>query len=275
MPLTCTDALERDWLTSTSPMRLAQILEHTETLSHRGATRKVRLFAAACCRGVLTADMDPRIHQGCQMAELYCCGRIGDEDLMVGQQDAALAAARLDAGSVHCGAAILAGIACSRDLRATRDAIHAITLAVGEQGLTPAIQAAYLRDLFGSPIRLPRSSETDGWLAGGTGSQPRGPAWDPVAGSHADQQVRLIAQTIATSRRYRDFPQLGLAIEQAGCTDEEILRHCLGGARCAVCLGRRREGCQIACTLCGGEGWHAFPGTHARGCWVLDLLLGF
>ena len=37
---------------------------------------------------------------------------------------------------------------------------------------------------------------------------------------------------------------LGDALEEAGCTDADILQHCRG------------------------------PGPHVRGCWVVDLLLG-
>ena len=40
------------------------------------------------------------------------------------------------------------------------------------------------------------------------------------------------------------MPELADALEEAGCTDVEILSHC-------------RE-----------------PGEHVRGCWVVDLLLG-
>jgi hypothetical protein len=45
--------------------------------------------------------------------------------------------------------------------------------------------------------------------------------------------------------RFADLPILGDALEEAGCTEEAILQHC------------RR------------------PGPHFRGCWVLDLLLGW
>ena len=44
--------------------------------------------------------------------------------------------------------------------------------------------------------------------------------------------------------RFDDMPLLADALEEAGCTEEAILRHC-------------RE-----------------PGEHVRGCWVVDLLTG-
>jgi hypothetical protein len=44
-------------------------------------------------------------------------------------------------------------------------------------------------------------------------------------------------------RRFDEMPLLADALEEAGCTEEAILKHC-------------RE-----------------PGEHVRGCWVVDLIL--
>jgi ATP-dependent Clp protease ATP-binding subunit ClpA len=57
-------------------------------------------------------------------------------------------------------------------------------------------------------------------------------------------RVLRIANAIRHEKRSRDFPVLADALEEAGCSEEEILRHC-------------RQG-----------------GTHSQFCWVLDLLLG-
>src|SRR5262249_38247864 len=53
-----------------------------------------------------------------------------------------------------------------------------------------------------------------------------------------------LARTAYEERRFDDMPFLADALEEAGCTDEQILSHCRG------------------------------PGPHARGCWVVDLVLG-
>jgi hypothetical protein len=51
--------------------------------------------------------------------------------------------------------------------------------------------------------------------------------------------------SIADGGRALDrLPILADALEEAGCTDADILAHCRG------------------------------PGPHVRGCWVVDLLLG-
>ena len=56
--------------------------------------------------------------------------------------------------------------------------------------------------------------------------------------------VALMAQAIYDEHRFGELPALADALEEAGCAEAAVLGHCRGG------------------------------GEHARGCWVLDLLLG-
>jgi hypothetical protein len=53
-----------------------------------------------------------------------------------------------------------------------------------------------------------------------------------------------MARQMYESRDFTDMPILADALEEAGCTDQDILGHCRSG----------RE--------------------HVRGCWVVDLVLG-
>jgi hypothetical protein len=53
-----------------------------------------------------------------------------------------------------------------------------------------------------------------------------------------------IARQMYEARDFTDMPILGDALEEAGCTDQDILVHCRSG------------------------------GEHVRGCWVVDLVLG-
>jgi hypothetical protein len=81
-----------------------------------------------------------------------------------------------------------------------------------------------LRHLFGNPFRPASIDPTVLTWNGGT--------------------VPKLAQAIYDQRRFTDLPILADALEEAGCTDADILAHC------------RSEG------------------PHVRGCWVVDLVLG-
>lgn len=61
--------------------------------------------------------------------------------------------------------------------------------------------------------------------------------------AHGGDIVRQLAQAIYQDRTFADLPILADALEDTGCTDGVILDHLRG------------------------------PGPHARGCWVLDLIL--
>jgi hypothetical protein len=67
------------------------------------------------------------------------------------------------------------------------------------------------------------------------------PAWRSWSGS----LIPKLAEAIYDERAFVRLPILGDALEDAGCTDTAILDHCHG------------------------------PGPHVRGCWVIDLILGF
>jgi len=56
--------------------------------------------------------------------------------------------------------------------------------------------------------------------------------------------LSALAQAIYADRAFDRLPILADALEDVGCTNADVLEHC-------------RQ-----------------PGEHARGCWVVDLLLG-
>ena len=59
-----------------------------------------------------------------------------------------------------------------------------------------------------------------------------------------DGTVLKLARAIHDEEAFGRLPILGDALEDAGCTNAEMLKHCRG------------------------------PGPHIPGCWVVDLLLG-
>src|SRR5262249_43615122 len=84
-----------------------------------------------------------------------------------------------------------------------------------------AVQCALLRCVVGNPFR-----------PGFATAPPRTP------------MVDSLARAIYEGRRFEDLPVLADALEEAGCTNEEVLSHCRGTR------------------------------IHARGCWPVDALLG-
>jgi hypothetical protein len=77
------------------------------------------------------------------------------------------------------------------------------------------------RDIFGNPFRSVTVNAT--WFT---------------------TNVLALAQAIYDDRAFDRMPILGDALEDAGCDNADILKHC-------------RE-----------------PAEHVRGCWVVDLVLG-
>jgi hypothetical protein len=67
---------------------------------------------------------------------------------------------------------------------------------------------------------------------------------DPAWLAWQDGLVPRMARMVYEERRFTDLPILADALEDAGCDNPDLLAHC-------------RQ-----------------PGEHARGCWVVDLLLG-
>jgi hypothetical protein len=85
-------------------------------------------------------------------------------------------------------------------------------------------QSSLLRDIFGNPFRPV--------------------TFDPAWLTWHDGLIVSMARKMYDRRDFSDTPVLADALEDAGCTDANILGHLRG------------------------------PGPHVRGCWVVDLVLG-
>jgi hypothetical protein len=103
----------------------------------------------------------------------------------------------------------------------------ALTMKAAEQ----SVQCAILRDIFGNPFRPISLGST--WLSWNNGLVVR-------LGQHAYDERILPAGNLDNTR----LLILADALEEAGCTDQQMLTHLRSG------------------------------GEHYRGCWVIDLLLG-
>lgn len=224
---------EADWLTYTDPQRMWDFLRG------RADDRRLRLFAAACCRRVWPLLAREPARAAVEVAERLADGRADDAERRAARRAAQQAAEARGVTRTPTApkwerlAASAAYWALARSaVEAAQNAQPLVLGAIGARaGLDPAgwaaaaaerrAQVALLRDIFDDPSPCP----------------PVDPAWLTPA-------VVSLAQTIYDGRAFNRMPELAEGLSLAGCTDGGILGHCRG------------------------------PGPHVRGCWVVDLLLG-
>jgi hypothetical protein len=246
---------ENEWTDSTNPMPMLDFLRD------RASPRKLRLFAVACCRQVWHL-LPKEVRKVVQAAERYAEGLI-EEEVFRQRGDRNASKASLKDGDylafnfvrrmTHSGEADLARYAAvdaayllSRkevqeagleedwrnprfrkwpkggDLLRRRAHYHRLT--ADTIGLEQVTQAELLRCIIG-PLPF-RSVELS----------PAVLAWNGGI-------IPNLAQAIHEEQRFEDLPILADALEEAGCTNTDILSHC-------------RQ-----------------SGNHVRGCWPLDLVL--
>jgi hypothetical protein len=226
---------EPEWLTCNDPQPMLEFLRG------RASERKLRLFAVACCRRIWHLLPDQRCRRAIRTAEDFAEGKGGvgllrkveeagefyydnREDVLEERLGYFTGGAIFQLGQERLASDIVAAaasgaVACST-LDAGGDRLAADAAKHGES----AAQCQLLRDIVGNPFH---SVSVD----------PAWPSWD-------DGSIPKLAQVIYDDRAFDRLPILADALEEAGCTDADILNHC-------------RQG-----------------GEHVRGCWVVDLVLG-
>jgi hypothetical protein len=217
--------------------------------SGRVTDRKTRLLICACVReGLWHLLTDARSRAAIEIAELFADGRATIEELTAAKTAAGAAASDVPSIPAAGGMSTARG-ACS--------AAWAVTwsLAVAPSAVVRYYEAAGgeregLGLGYGAVLSIGRPAPRfalDELLArefADIVGPDRMPTVDPAWVSWNDGTVVQIAHSIYERRDFSLLPILGDALEDAGCNNEDIITHC------------RSEG------------------LHARGCWVLDLLLG-
>jgi hypothetical protein len=196
---------EAEWLACTDPRPML------ESLRGKASDRKLRLFAVACCHRAGSRLIDDGIRVCIEVAERFA--------------DGAASAGELEAAPD--GFEYVPASRTDDRLAAWWTTFRDAWLAAHHTGRysDPAVQCTALRDILG-PLPF-RPVVID-------------PAW--VRWNHGT--IPAIARRIYEERAFHDMPILADALEDAGCTDADLLAHCRTG------------------------------GPHVRGCWVVDLLLG-
>jgi len=221
---------ESEWLACEDPARLLDFLL-------RKRSRKFRLAAVAACRDFSDFLTDARISEylteehrreaskALEVAERFADGRATGVELEAARASAAAVTRAL----AQVAVALPSG---DDDMRVgdASDVVAAIGEAASQQpeGVfstlrmipgTEFLVARTLREVFGPPTA---TSFSHGWLTA---------------------TVTTLAQAIYNDRAFDRMPILADALEDAGCTNADMLSHCRG------------------------------PGPHVLGCWVVDLLL--
>jgi hypothetical protein len=248
---------EAEWLACTDPGPMLDFLKG------RASERKLRLFAVACCRRIGHLLSDERCRsaaEAVEAAEAFADGLT---------PEAGLAAAREAAQSVftaHFGTLWLAWggeaavMAAAADIRAMRtwhghlpkgggvgEAADAAAKAVAGYAADGPHAEGLPKDLVESTWQAVQASERQEQarvLRCLFGNPFRPVALDPAWRAWRDGTIPKLAQAIYDGPDFDGLPILADALEEAGCTNADILSHC------------RSEG------------------PHVRGCWVVDLLLG-
>jgi hypothetical protein len=274
-----------------------------QLLRGRGSDRKWRLFAVACCRHIGPLMIgDARSRNGVDIAERHADGLAAAEELATarraadeaaeearraeyfgeakanfcynaeycalqaaeGAAEAAQASLAEHAGpppepaeewsGSHGGASHAASSAARSKVYADwgtegREVWEAGNAATEAAGAAEArYQAGLLRCLFGDLLGPPAGELTWVRFSDGSTRRARPPAplpvrLDPAWLARDGRTVARLARWVYDDQAWGDLPVLADALEDAGCSDDAILAHCRG------------------------------PGPHARGCWVVDLLL--
>jgi hypothetical protein len=237
---------EQQWLSCDYPPTMLTFLKR------RASKRKLRLFSVACCRRIWPLIGEERSRAAVLVAERFADGDATSEELQAAMEDAK--AVWLSTGIEE--PAWTCFLACTPDvagLHASGRAVDAVAfhqlgnarrtgnrIDDGQAYCQPirneeqAAQCRLLRDIIGNPFRPLPPRK------GKRAWEERRMHWL----NWNDATIRHMAESIYEERAFDRLPILGDALEDAGCNEAEILDHVRS------------------------------DGSHVRGCWVIDLLLG-
>jgi hypothetical protein len=224
-------------------------IDQANFVLRRASERKIRLFAVACCDLAIRQMVDPRSRRAVEVALRHADRTANDEELTAASLEARevtmpvvgpRAREALDQTSREYWAAVLACSATSSlDRTPTPDKPDG-WLSLCAAGTTSDFLIWHtMRAAGDDPLINPKLTA---FLRDICGNPFRKVLADPAWRAPG---VKAMAKSIYDLKAFDRLPQLADALEEAGCDEPAILDHC------------RR------------------PGSHVRGCWVVDLMLGY
>ena len=261
---------EAQWFSSTNPhdmlaflkerkpARLASLLAWLWFGGRSGGKRKSQLFACACCRRLWPLLADEGSRRAVEIAELYADGLVSKKAFQQAVQAARAASLqsarpRIMMGEWLAAAQARAAEAITCTLEADDPADEAATWGKEAIRAWATQKSGPLPPDTSHLPRLPHLSMTPeaAWIAEGIaqcdllrdviGNPFRAPVLMPA---WRTPQAIALAARILQERAFGDMPRLANDLEQAGCDNPVLLHHC-----------REKK-------------------EHARGCWVLDFVVG-
>ena len=225
---------ESEWMACTDPQKMLNFLHG------KASDRKLRLACCALCRDVEHLLTDKQYRKALDVAERYADGLASVSEL------------RRARGVVVKASDHIEDYEWSEDKQGMLWALNAVSWATLQR--EPPDPPAFLAGCAaggaknasvseGTPEAAVHASQSD-LLRDILGPLPFRPVRvHPSVLAWANGTVAKLAQAIYFERRFGDLPILADALEEAGCTDSDILNHC-------------RQ-----------------PGEHVRGCWVVDVIM--
>jgi hypothetical protein len=247
---------EADWLGCADPTRMVDFLTRRRTRG-RSRERRLTLFACACCRRLGRLIPTEPCRRAIEVAERYADG-LATEQERFAAWSAAVASAEeegiplrndyyaetIEWGCVPGGLAALATVCLvgAGEVDARGVATHAASEVALDAG---QVRSGKDASEVASGEAFAAEAAAQCLLLREIFHNPFRPsALDPARAAWRAGAARAIAQGIYEDRAFAQLPILADALQEAGCADSTILDHLRG------------------------------PGSHVRGCWALDLVLG-
>jgi hypothetical protein len=205
-----------------------------EFLRDRASDRKLRLFAVACCRRVWNLARDERLKTALDTLERYADGAAGEE----GRREVQKASSSFRRRHwEETGKEEEVCVATELSNASTKS----MRRAAAKCGAPAAAAFAWAKvGDFNNRTAAERASQSA--LVRDIFANPFRPVTPDPA--WLTPTVVSLAAGIYAEKAFDRLPILADALQDAGCEDAAVLEHCRG------------------------------KGPHARGCWVVDLLLG-
>jgi hypothetical protein len=276
---------EEEWLASRSPYEMLYHLQQHQRISKvPGGRRRLRLFGVACCRSIWEHLDDDRSRQAVEVSERFADGRARKAELAAAHEKAveahrpagqALAEIRARGESApeelvarNSAAAAAAWVAGARLTGgAFTTAVHVVASSTANVRYwqpvggppapdlhvatdpTASARAELVPEGFDSTRARKLAHQKELSFQAGLvrclfGNPFRPAAADGEWAGWNGGTVAKMARAIYGGRDFERLPILADALEEAGCAERAVLGHCRSG------------------------------GPHARGCWVVDALLG-